>query len=416
MRNLLATVLLLCPAFSQTSENFYLKDHDTVVFYGDSITDQRLYTVATEAFVVTRFPNLQIKFVHSGWGGDRVSGGGGGNLETRLRRDVFTYHPTVMTVMLGMNDGRYRAFDDDTFNAFRTGYEKLVSMTRQELPGIRLTLIEPSPYDDVTRAPQFENGYNSVLIRYGAFLKEMAARTPDASTADLNSQVVATLRRSFEADPARAQKIIPDRIHPGWSGHWIMAAELLKAWHAPKLVTDVDLDVAQSKIITADNTSVTGLRESDNGYVWTQRDKALPLALPDKDPATLLAVNHSDFMDRLNVQWLRVSGLDPARKWTLTINGLPIGEFTAQELSGGMNLAKLDTPMIRQSAQVLALTVKRTTVHQTRWRTLQVPFEKDGLTRMTSLLDQLDGLDSDLEARQRATAKPSATYYELTYR
>ena len=64
-------------AQATTSNSFAIHDGDKVVFYGDSITDQRLYTVFTEAFVVTRFPKLNVRFVHSGWGGDRVTGGGG---------------------------------------------------------------------------------------------------------------------------------------------------------------------------------------------------------------------------------------------------------------------------------------------------------------------------------------------------
>ena len=60
------------------SQQFPLKDGDTVVFYGDSITDQRLYTTFTESYVITRFPTLNVAFTHSGWGGDRVTGGGGG--------------------------------------------------------------------------------------------------------------------------------------------------------------------------------------------------------------------------------------------------------------------------------------------------------------------------------------------------
>src|ERR1043165_5900101 len=94
------TCVLLCLTLS-AQPAFFLKNGDTVVFYGDSITDQRLYTTFTETYVVTRFPDMNVKFVHSGWGGDRVTGGGGGGIDLRLRRDVFAYKPTVLTIMLG---------------------------------------------------------------------------------------------------------------------------------------------------------------------------------------------------------------------------------------------------------------------------------------------------------------------------
>src|SRR4030081_865423 len=100
-----ALCLVAFAALQARADSFALKDGDRVVFYGDSITDQRLYTTFTETYAVTRFPTLDVRFVHSGWGGDRVSGGGGGPIDVRLKRDVFTYKPTVMTIMLGMNDG-----------------------------------------------------------------------------------------------------------------------------------------------------------------------------------------------------------------------------------------------------------------------------------------------------------------------
>src|SRR5437667_9643099 len=101
--------------------SFALKDGDRVVFYGDSITDQRLYTTFTETYVITRFPKLDVTFVHSGWGGDRVTGGAGGPIDVRLRRDVVAYKPTALTIMLGMNDGSYRAFDQKIFDTYAEG-------------------------------------------------------------------------------------------------------------------------------------------------------------------------------------------------------------------------------------------------------------------------------------------------------
>src|SRR5262249_4041577 len=129
-------VLLLLAANTRAQSDFYLKDGDRVVFYGDSITDQRLYTTFTESYVLTRFPGMNVSFVHSGWGGDRVSGGGGGPVDVRLQRDVFTYKPTVLTIMLGMNDGGYRAFNPDFFQRYSSGFESIIQSVKRELPDL----------------------------------------------------------------------------------------------------------------------------------------------------------------------------------------------------------------------------------------------------------------------------------------
>src|SRR5216117_4464636 len=97
-------VLLFIVKTASAQSGFHLKNGDCVVFYGDSITDQRLYTTFVESYVVTRWPDWKIDFIHSGWGGDRVTGGGGGPIDRRLQRDVIAYKPTVVTIMLGMND------------------------------------------------------------------------------------------------------------------------------------------------------------------------------------------------------------------------------------------------------------------------------------------------------------------------
>lgn len=409
----LGAVAVAACALLPGQTDFALRDGDTVVFYGDSITDQRMYTVVAETFALTRFPGRKIRFVHSGWGGDRVTGGGGSPIEDRLKRDVDVYKPTVMTIMLGMNDGRYRAFDPEIFKTYADGFVRILDLLKDSNPNVRLTLIQPSPYDDVTRAPLFEGGYNEVLRRYSAFVKDLASRNGQG-TADLNTGVVEMLRRANAADAATAKMILPDRVHPGWAGHLIMGAELLKAWNAPKIVTAVELDLAGKKIVEQSNTAVSGLRVDNGSYSWTQADQALPMPLPDKGAATQLAVKSSDFIEALNLQPLKLAGLAADKRWTLRINGVKAGEFSGAELAAGVNLAKLDTPMMQQAEQVHALTVKRTNVHQMRWRQLQLPFEKDGYPRMASILQQLDALDEDIAARQRSTAKPGAFFYEVS--
>ncbi len=352
--------LLALGSTAAVAQEFHLKAGDRVVFYGDSITDQRLYTTFAETFAVTRFPQRRIAFVHSGWGGDRVTGGGGGGINERLARDVAAYNPTVVTIMLGMNDGRVRAFDQQIFDIYSKGYRGIVQKLKTDIPGVRITALQPSPYDDVTRAPGFPGGYNEVLLRYGRFIDELST-AEKLTMADLNRPVTAMLAKAKAESAENAVKIIPDRVHPGASGHLIMAAALLKAWNAPAVVSAVELDAAAKRVVKQDNTGVTGAAFG-NTLTWSQKDEALPVPVDMRDAVMSLAVRSSDFQETLNRQTLKVTGL-AAGKHTLRIDGSEVGTFTDSELAAGVNLSAVRTPMWDQAARVHALTIKHNAIH-----------------------------------------------------
>ncbi len=415
--------MLAIAAALPAQERFYLRDNDTVVFYGDSITEQKLYTTFVETFVVTRFPRMKVRFVHSGWGGDRVGGGVGGPIDERLQRDVIAYKPTVMTIMLGMNDGGYKVSDEETFRSYREGMAHIVQAMKKAVPELRITLIEPSPYDDVTKEPGFPDGYNSVLVQYGQFLKELGQRNQMA-VADLNGPVVEALRKANALNPEGAKALLPDRVHPAAGGHLLMAECLLKAWGATPLVSAVEIDAGAKQVKKAENTAVTGL--AVNGIIsWSEKDAVLPMPVtaralaPSQAPrrsvaaATVrLALESSDFMEALNQQTLQVHGLQ-APKYTLKINGAVVGSYGREEFDKGLNLAGLPTPMASQAASVHQLTLRRTSLHELRWRQLQMAFRNDNLPRVPTIIENLDALDEDLAVRQRAAAQPAACYYEL---
>jgi lysophospholipase L1-like esterase len=408
MRRFFATLLLASAAFAQG--DFYLKDGDRVVFYGDSITDQRLYTTFTESYVLTRFPRMKVDFVHSGWGGDRVTGGGGGPIDVRLQRDVVVYKPTVLTIMLGMNDGRYRAYDPDIFEQYTSGFESIVRNVKSALPEVRITAIQPSPYDDVTRPPGFSGGYNAVLVRFSRFLSELASRE-NLALADLNTPVVAALKKAKSIDPELSLKLLPDRVHPGPGGHLLMAEALLKAWNAPAEVTTVEIDAETKQVSAAANTKVTDL-QVDASLSWTQEDAALPMAVDMKDPLIGLALRASDFVDTLDRQTLKITGLTRAR-YVLRIDGEMAGSFSRQDLADSVNLATLPTPMLKQALDVHALTIRHNQIHYERWRHLQVPLQEQKLERLQAAFDSLDALEAELIEQQRAAAQPKVRRYEL---
>ena len=406
------TFLLALAALAALAQpRFALHDGDRVVFYGDSITDQRLYTTFAETYVVTRFPKLDVSFVHSGWGGDRVNGGGGGPVDVRLWRDVLAYNPTVMTIMLGMNDGHYKPFDQRAFDDYTAGYKHIVETAKRQLPGIRITAIQPSPYDDVTRPPLFEGGYNAVLLRFSDFLKQLAA-DQKLALADLNAPVVAMLVKAKDLDEAGAAKILPDRVHPGPGGHLIMAEALLKAWNAPESVSAVEIDAARKETLRQVNAHVSELHFG-KGVSWTEMDDALPMPFDTRDATIALAVRASDFTEALDRQPLAIRGL-AAGSYTLSIDGDAVGSFTAQQLAAGINLAELPTPMARQAAAVHALTVQHVAMHQTRWRNVQVPLEKTVAPHVPQALAALDALEADLVRAQRAAAQPRPHQFDVT--
>ena len=192
-----------CGAIWGQDKPFYLKNEDRVVFYGDSITDQRRYTQIVETYVVTRYPNLNVSFVNSGWGGDTVEGGAGGPIDERLKRDVIPYKPTVLTIMLGMNDGGYKAATVASDEKFFAGYRHIVDTVRSAFPGLRITAIEPSPYDEVTSPAQvmIDHGisYNEVLRGYGKWIDNYAVET-GLDVADLNTGLVQMLVKAKQLD------------------------------------------------------------------------------------------------------------------------------------------------------------------------------------------------------------------------
>jgi len=248
---------------AKNKDMFALRDGDVVVFYGDSITEQRLYTADIENFLLTQYPGRKVEFINSGVGGDKVSGGWAGPVDMRLARDVVAYKPTVITIMLGMNDGYYRPWNDGIFSTYADGCRHIVEQIQKELPQARITLLKPSPHDDVTRAPEFTPGYNTTLIRFGDFVAKLAEEK-HTQVADLNQPVVEALTAAKAEDDPLSIALIHDRVHPGAGIHWVMAGSVLKAWRADPLVTISIIHVykASASVDASANTTITQLGRS----------------------------------------------------------------------------------------------------------------------------------------------------------
>jgi hypothetical protein len=92
------SALVVCPRLCPADE-FALRDGDTVVFLGDSITAARTYGRIIENYTLLRFPERKVRFLNMGHGGETAAGAA-----TRLDQAVFQTGATVVTVAYGVND------------------------------------------------------------------------------------------------------------------------------------------------------------------------------------------------------------------------------------------------------------------------------------------------------------------------
>lgn len=412
---MLLLIILTCGGASlaqqplPTAAPFRLQDGDTVVFYGDSITEQKLYTSDIENYALTRYPDRHVRFINSGVGGDTVHGGWAGPIDLRLARDVLAYRPTMLTIMLGMNDGYYRPFDPGIETTYEVGYRQIVDQVQAGLPHTSLTLLKPSPYDDVTRAPEFEPGYNATMLHFGDFVGKLAEEK-HTLVADLNRPVIDALTAAKAADAAMSVTLIRDHVHPGSGVHWLMAEAVLKTWKAPAIVTSASMDGVHAKVNEAVNTEVTQLLPAKGGLTWVQNDHALPLPLPPgtSDPFVSLVLQVSDLNQSLNQEIVRVTGL-PEGAYELQIDEHPVGTFTAAQLTAGVNLAVLDTPMVAQARLVALDTEEKNEIEGIRFNLAYDVRD----AKIEATLKKLAAAIETAVSRQRKDAQPVPHRYAL---
>jgi len=340
-----AMTMLSSNATAQPS--FYLQDGDRVVLYGDSITEQRFYTRDVQDYVATRYPMLNIQFHNAGIAGDTVRGGYTGDSATRVSRDVKPWDPNVITIMLGMNDGGYVPPDKDILAAYETGYVNLLHMLRDAAPSARMTLLENTPYDEITHGTEFK-GYMATTEQNAQAAIALADQE-HLAVVDTNTPVVQVLKRAKSADASFASLLVPDRIHPSEPLHWVMAGALMKAWRLDPVVSSVIIDGDAHEVAKSERTTVTNLAGDTKHIEWDQMDEALPLPFNFDSELMNFVLGNSDLFS-LDQEMLKVRGL-PANRYALRIDGMAIGSFTAQQLGKGVNLATLKTPMWKQARQ-----------------------------------------------------------------
>src|SRR6476620_11778683 len=87
---------------------------DFVAVIGDSITEQKQYSVFMEDYLLMCQPAEKLRVAQFGWGGETAAG-----FASRMDNDMLRFKPTLITTCFGMNDGGYGPLSKDRADGYR---------------------------------------------------------------------------------------------------------------------------------------------------------------------------------------------------------------------------------------------------------------------------------------------------------
>ncbi len=332
-----------------------LQDGDSIVFLGDSITHQCLYTQYVEDYLYTRMPHLRLRVHNAGVGGARAW-----DALARFDEDVAAYQPKYVTILLGMNDGSYRPYDDATFQTYRSDMTTLIG--RLEEIGATPILMTPTMFDaraarvrDPNRDNETAQLYNSVLTYYGTWLREVAVENGHGFV-DMWGPLNNITLEERKTNPAFT--LITDAVHPDAPGQVVMAAAIVNDLGLPRQVSSIRIAPGRNgqQNITANGGEASDLNWSDVEVSFTFAANALPWVLPEE---AQLGVDLTRMGHRLSHETLEVHGL-PAGRYTLSIDGNEVGTYTNVQLERHIELQGNDqTPQYQQALEVAMLNKQR---------------------------------------------------------
>ena len=310
-------LVMMLPAMSHAQTP--LKDGDRVVIYGDSITQQRLYSRYLQQYVNCRYPQKKITFINAGWSGDRAPGG-----LNRLERDVLIHNPTVVTLFFGMNDGSYRQVNDGIVKTFRDGMEGIIKALQAK--DIRVVVYTPGCVDPDRRKPLADCDYNKNLETLGDACKELAQQYK-CDFVDVFHPMLAFQNKQKENNAKYT--MIPDAVHPSAEGHLVMARYMLTAFAEPMPPMGI-VDLANGR-----TDGVTIVSKSDTQVQLKTTTKQFPFWIEKR---SLNAARDCGFVEYATPQ-LVVKGLAEG-VYDVQVSGVTVLPGTsAKQLAEGVSIA-----------------------------------------------------------------------------
>jgi lysophospholipase L1-like esterase len=412
-RRLLAVALLaLLPAVAPAEEKFFPLGAGRILFLGDSITYAGDYVAHVDAYLFTRFPDRKWQVINVGLPSETASGltepdhpFPRPDVHERLARALKQTKPDLIVACYGMNDGIYYPFDKLRTRMYHEGIRKLYRVARKA--GARVTLMTPPPFDpgpikeklrpagakEYSYKTPFAD-YDDVLARYAEWM--VTLRREGVPVVDVHAAIARALARVRKKDPK--YHLAGDGIHPNATGHWLIAAALLRGWNAPAEVDTAEIDAGAGKTLRGE---VHGLKVEGGTLSFRWKTRVPMPADPRWDDRV---VRPQEFADQFNRHRLIVKGL-PGQRYTLYEGDVKLGTVTAKELSGGVDLLKFPALSTnKRAAELWPLVLQRERLLARAW--LSAVGHKRPGTPKGLPLEEARSKAGELEKKIRKLASP----------
>ncbi|MEI6753446.1 MAG: SGNH/GDSL hydrolase family protein [Paludibacter sp.] len=315
------------------------KNNDKVCFMGNSITHGGRYHSYIYLYYATRFPEIKLSFINCGISGDVAS-----SMYDRLEKDIYANNATVATLSVGMNDvnrGLYSskkpvANADSLKKKAIENYKKNVTKIADSYRDhhVKSIFLTPTIYEE-SEAITTENlkGVNAALGECRDFVLKLGK--------EYNATVVDFWKPMFDLDTRMQQKdpnftiVGKDRVHPGLTGHMVMAYQFLTQTNAPKEVWTLTIDSKKKTAGLEQNCKVSDLKIKPGNISFQNKEMALPFP---KVKAAKEAYDLVPITDNLNQQILKIRQLE-AGNYRLKINSIEVGSYSNSDFEKGINLA-----------------------------------------------------------------------------
>ncbi len=343
MRYALSLIIFFCVftvgliAGDDQPQESFLKVGDRIAIIGDSITEQKQYSVMIETYLRACTPELKVSVIQFGWSGERAGG-----FAARMNNDLMGWKPTVATLCYGMNDGGYQPYKEAIGAEYRKQMERIAECFRGAK--MRVVVGSPSVVDSFTwrkDKPDADKAYNENLARLGGIGKEIAVANGYVF-ADVHAVMMESMTKAKASLGEEYAVAGGDGVHPGQNGHLCMAYAFLKG-------LGMDGHIGEIRMSWPDKVEVSdghALKSVKDGSIEVESLR-YPFCFsggPTNANGTESILPYLPFNLDLNRFLLVVKDLPEAQADVIWGKGTKT--FTKEQLEKGINLAEefLDNP------------------------------------------------------------------------